>query len=48
MSKNRIRRETWVNGKPAALIALALAIGAVGIYVANADDKPGAAVIGIL
>jgi hypothetical protein len=28
--------------------ALALAIGAMGIYVAAADDKPGAAVIGLL
>ena len=29
-------------------IALGLAIAAMGIYVANADDKPGAAVIGML
>jgi hypothetical protein len=36
------------NGKAAALIALALAIGAMGIYVADADDAPGAAVIGLL
>src|SRR6266850_3823067 len=36
------------NVKAAALIALALAIGAMGIYVANADDAPGAAVIGLL
>src|SRR5687768_16741388 len=34
--------------KAAALIALALAIGAMGIYVADADDAPGAAVIGLL
>jgi hypothetical protein len=33
------------NGKAAAL---ALAIGAMGVYVARADDKPGAAVIGLL
>ena len=31
-----------------ALIALGLAIAAMGIYVANADDAPGAAVIGML
>jgi hypothetical protein len=36
------------NVKAAALIALALAIGAMGIYVADADDAPGAAVIGLL
>ena len=30
------------------LIALALVIGAMGIYVADADDAPGAAVIGLL
>ena len=36
------------NVKPAALIALALAIGVMGIYVADADDAPGAAVIGML
>jgi CubicO group peptidase (beta-lactamase class C family) len=36
------------NGKAAALIVLALAIGAMGIYVADADDAPGAAVIGLL
>jgi hypothetical protein len=36
------------NVKAAALIALALAIGAMGIYVADADDAPGAAVIGML
>ena len=34
--------------KAAALIALALAIGAMGIYVAEADDAPGAAGIGLL
>jgi hypothetical protein len=34
--------------KAFALIALGLAIAAMGIYVANADDKPGAAVIGFL
>ncbi len=40
---------TLVNpGKAFALIALALAIGAMGIYVADADDAPGAAVIGLL
>jgi len=31
-----------------ALIALGLAIAAMGIYIANADDAPGAAVIGFL
>jgi CubicO group peptidase (beta-lactamase class C family) len=31
-----------------ALVALGLAIAAMGIYVANADDAPGAAVIGML
>jgi len=36
------------NVKAATLIALALAIGAMGIYVADADDAPGAAVIGLL
>jgi hypothetical protein len=36
------------NVKAAALIALAVAIGAMGIYVADADDAPGAAVIGLL
>jgi Beta-lactamase len=36
------------NVQAAALIALALAIGAMGIYVADADDAPGAAVIGLL
>jgi hypothetical protein len=36
------------NVKAAALIALALAIGAMGIYVADADAAPGAAVIGLL
>ena len=30
------------------LIALGLAIAAMGIYVADADDAPGAAVIGML
>jgi hypothetical protein len=30
------------------LIVLGLAVGAMGLYVANADDAPGAAVIGIL
>ena len=34
--------------KAFALIALGLAIAAMGIYVADADDAPGAAVIGIL
>ena len=34
--------------KAAALISLALAIGAMGIYVAQADDAPGAAGIGLL
>jgi len=34
--------------KALALIALGLAIAAMGIYVANADDAPGAAVIGFL
>jgi len=36
------------NVKAAALIALALAIGAMGFYVAEADDAPGAAAIGLL
>jgi hypothetical protein len=36
------------SGKAFALISLALAIGAMGIYVADADDAPGAAVIGLL
>ena len=36
------------NVRAAALIALALAIGAMGIYVADADDAPGAAAIGLL
>ena len=36
------------NVKAAALIALALAVGAMGIYVADADDAPGAAVIGLM
>jgi len=40
---------TLVNpGMAVALIALALAIGAMGNYVAAADDAPGAAVIGLL
>jgi hypothetical protein len=34
--------------KAVALIALGLAIAAMGLYVANADDKPGAAVVGFL
>jgi Beta-lactamase len=34
--------------KASALIALGLVIAAMGIYVANADDAPGAAVIGFL
>ena len=34
--------------KAAAPIALGLAVAAVGIYVAHADDKPGAAIIGFL
>ena len=36
------------NVKAAAFIALALAIAAMGIYVADADDAPGAAVLGLL
>ena len=36
------------NVKAAALIGIALAIAAMGIYVANADDAPGAAGIGLL
>jgi CubicO group peptidase (beta-lactamase class C family) len=36
------------SGKAFALIALALPIGAMGIYVADADDAPGAAVIGLV
>ena len=34
--------------KAFALVALGLAIAAMGIYVAHSDDKPGAAVIGFL
>ena len=34
--------------KTFALIALGLAIAAIGIYVADADDAPGAAVGGLL
>src|SRR5919107_4009223 len=34
--------------KAFALVALGLSIAAMGIYVANADDAPGAAVIGFL
>ena len=34
--------------KAFTLIALGLAIAAMGIYVAEADDAPGAAVIGML
>ena len=34
--------------KPFTLFALGLAIAAMGIYVADADDAPGAAVIGML
>ena len=37
-----------MNIRAVALIALGLTIGAMGIYVANADDAPGAAVIGFL
>ena len=33
---------------PVKAFALGLAIAAMGIYVANADDAPGAAVIGFL
>src|SRR5687767_6025663 len=36
------------NVKAAALIALALAIGVMGLYVAEADDAPGAAAMGLL
>jgi hypothetical protein len=36
------------NIKAAALITLALAIGAMGFYVGEADDAPGAAVMGLL
>ena len=36
------------NVKAFALVALGLAIAAMGVYVANADDAPGAAVIGFL
>ena len=40
---------TFASSKNAfAFITLALAIGAMGIYVADADDAPGAAVIGLL
>ena len=35
-------------GKAFALFAFALAIGVMGIYVAEADDAPGAAVMGLL
>ena len=34
--------------KAFTLVALGLAIAAMGIYVADADDAPGAAVIGML
>jgi hypothetical protein len=34
--------------KPAALVALGLSIGTMGIYVADADDAPGAAAMGLL
>ena len=34
--------------KAVTLIALGLAIAAMGIYLANADDAPGAAVMGML
>ena len=34
--------------KALAMVALGLAIAAMGVYVAHADDKPGAAVIGFL
>jgi hypothetical protein len=34
--------------KTLTLLALSLAIAAMGIYVADADDAPGAAVIGML
>ena len=36
------------NVKAVALTALAVAIRAMGIYVADADDAPGAAVIGLV
>ena len=36
------------NVKAAALVALGLAIAAMGIYVANADDAPGAAAMGFV
>jgi hypothetical protein len=36
------------NVRAATLIAFALAIGAMGIYVGDADDAPGAAVMGLL
>src|SRR5688572_4434570 len=42
-------KPTLVNpGKAFALIALALAIGPMGFYVAAADDAPGAALMGLL
>ena len=42
-------KTTWMKSvKAFTLIALGLAIAAMGIYVANADDAPGAAVIGML
>jgi len=34
--------------KSATLVALGLAIGAMGFYVAEVDDAPGAALIGML
>jgi hypothetical protein len=36
------------NIKAAALIALALLIGAMGVYVGEADDAPGGTVMGLL
>jgi CubicO group peptidase (beta-lactamase class C family) len=42
-------RNTAMNPvKALTLVALGLAIGAMGVYVANADDAPGAAVMGML
>lgn len=38
----------WNPVKAFTLVALGLALAAMGIYVANADDAPGAAVIGML
>lgn len=37
-----------MNAKALALVALGLALAAAGVYIAEIDDAPGAALIGIL